>query len=507
MQKNFSNYSFVLVDSKRLDFRDSRQTVHAFIKNRLAHFSIGQFKFIDSWNELSDTMFESLEISKETNGFIAVIDTLNPFIDFDLIYECASLLDRTKKVSCLTEGAVPGTEPYRVYSIANFRNCTRAQHIEKSSFNLDLWPIATFKSVAQTKYNNQLNLYKYKRLKLFIALIENAKDIFSKSIVEIFEILSSKEIHQMLVGFGEDVKLEHHENCPHCSARLHPLQNTMSQPFCGYLSNELPIYHECESCGLVVASPFIDADDLHKMYDVWDKQDFVASTNNPYTEESVRCDFTTIVNYLPEKTRSLDLGGGIGNFSKFLSRKFPKWDITHSDFEIKAKVEGSIQNRTLNFTRDPIGVEQYDLITAWEVIEHIPFHLFKFVLENIYRALKPGGFFKFSTPDFDSAACKSFDFYALCPPFHYTVLSRSWIERYFENSKQFSIFDQSSCSDFLDDASNWYGYGEKTAPSSAVRNTASVLKAIFEFDTDGRIKKHLLEQGFGTEICITLRKL
>jgi 2-polyprenyl-3-methyl-5-hydroxy-6-metoxy-1,4-benzoquinol methylase len=250
----------------------------------------------------------------------------------------------------------------------------------------------------------------------------------------------------------------------------------------------------------------VHEDDVHRIYDTWDKQDFVTSTNNPYTKSSVRCDFSQILGSLPEKPSTLDLGGGVGNFSKYLAAEYPAWDVTHSDFEIKASIEGPITSRALDFTNDEIGVEQYDLVTAWEVIEHVPYHRLSFVLDNIWRSLKPGGFFVFSTPDFDSPLCKSFDFYALCPPFHYLVFGEKWLKRYFVDSSIFEIHETKHCSDFLDDANNWYSYGAKTCPTMAMRGTAKLLHAIFEMDTDGAIQKKLASQGIGTELVMTLRK-
>jgi 2-polyprenyl-3-methyl-5-hydroxy-6-metoxy-1,4-benzoquinol methylase len=280
----------------------------------------------------------------------------------------------------------------------------------------------------------------------------------------------------------------------------------MSQPFCGYLPAERPMYHECESCGLVVQSPSVHEDDVHAIYDKWDRQDFVASTNNPYTTDSIRCDFSLILPQLSPNTRTLDLGGGVGNFSKFLRETYPDWDITHSDFEIKAQSSDGVKARTLDFTRNPIGKGQYDLITAWEVIEHVPYHKLSFVLQNIYEALAPGGFFVFSTPNFDSPVCKSFDFYALCPPFHYLVFGERWLRRYFAESQLFDVYDVKHCSDFLDDALNWYGYGIKTCPTMAMRGTAELLRAVFEMDTDKSIRNRLANAGMGAEIIMTLKK-
>jgi len=250
----------------------------------------------------------------------------------------------------------------------------------------------------------------------------------------------------------------------------------------------------------------VHENDVHKIYDKWDKQDFVASTNNPYTSESVRCDLSHILFSLPRKARTLDLGGGMGNFSRYLHSAYPMWDVTHSDYGIKASAPDGVQSLTLDFTRNPIGTELYDLITAWEVIEHIPYHKLSFVLQNIWQALTPGGFFIFSTPNFDSPACKSFDFYALCPPFHYLVFGERWLRNYFSDSKQFEVFNVKHCSDFLDDALNWYDYGSKTCPSISIRATAQLMRAVFEQDENKKIRNQLTATGMGTEIVMTLRK-
>jgi hypothetical protein len=136
----------------------------------------------------------------------------------------------------------------------------------------------------------------------------------------------------------------------------------------------------------------------------------------------------------------------------------------------------------------------------------VPFDRLGFVLGNIARALTPGGFFAFSTPDFDSPLCKSFDFYALCPPFHYTVYGQRWLRSYFGASDDFDVFDVRHGSDFLDDALNWYSYGIRTCPSMAIRNTSSVLRSVFELDGNRAIRDQLSRAGIGTEIIMTLRK-
>jgi SAM-dependent methyltransferase len=501
MSKLLSKHHFCVVGNSRLAFKGAYSKVEAFVGTRFRHHSVSHEFFAD-WSALEARLGEVAYAPPSGTEYIVIVDIMSPFTDLDLVTQMTEVLDRTQLPFARCDGAVPGTEVKAVLSLAGL-----AELQPFALVNLDGSPGAMVRWETQSKFNNQLNLYKYKRLKMFLALVQDFSDLPELSVSELLVRLAEDKAFRLLAAFGENLRQISYSSCPHCEGNLEPLPNTMSQPFCGYLPGSRPLYHECESCGLVVLSPSVHEDDVHAVYDEWDKQDFVASTNNPYTTDSIRCNFSKILPSLPNSPRSLDLGGGVGNFSKFLHSTYPEWDVTHSDFEIKSTAPEGVRARTLDFTRDPIGASQYDLITAWEVIEHVPYHKLEFVLKNIWEALTPGGYFVFSTPDFDSPVCKSFDFYALCPPFHYLVFGERWLRNYFSDSSQFEIFDVKHCSDFLDDALNWYGYGSKTCPSMAMRGTAELLRAVFEMDGDKSIRNRLAEQGMGTEIILTLRKI
>lgn len=495
-----------MVGNARLAFSDSRTQVESFVSARLRHHSAGSHEFVTDWNALDARVSELLGSLADDCKYIVIADVMNPLTDMELVSRMTDVLDRTGSWFAVCEGPVPGTEVRAVLSVANMLPDVGNQNRRFGLADLDGERTRIVRWETQSKYNNQLNLYKFKRLKLFLALSAKVGGLHEMTIAEVMAALSRDDVYALLASFGDELRQVSYASCPHCDGRLNPLFNSMSQPFCGYLPNDRSLYHECESCGLVVQSPSVHEDDVHAIYDQWDKQDFVASTNNPYTDEAVRCDFGKLFPMLPAKTRSLDLGGGIGNFSRYLFSRYPAWEITHSDFEIKSEAGSGVRSRTLDFTNNTIGNREYDLITAWEVLEHIPYHKLSFVLHNIWQALSPGGFFVFSTPNFDSPLCKSFDFYALCPPFHYLVFGERWLRRYFADSAEFEIFDVKHCSDFLDDALNWYGYGAKTCPSMAMRGTAKVLQSLFEMDGDNTIRRRLAAAGMGTEIIMALRK-
>lgn len=493
-------HHFCIAGNGRLAFEGAAARVEDFVAARLSHHSISH-EFCADWTALEARVRTLASVPLAGIEHIVIVDVMNPFTDLDLVTRMTEVVSRAQLPFARCDGAVPGTEVRAVLPVARLASLQpfALALLEGGAGAMVRWE-------TQSKYNNQLNLYKYKRLKMFLALAERFDDLPRLSVPALMARLAEDDAFALLAAFGDDLRQFSHSSCPHCDSHLEPLTNTMSQPFCGYLPASRPLYHECESCGLVVQSPSVHEDDVHIIYDKWDKQDFVASTNNPYTADSIRCDFSKILPSLPAKARALDLGGGVGNFSKFLHATYPAWDVTHSDFEIKATASEGVNARALDFTRNPIGKQQYDLITAWEVIEHVPYHKLKFVLENIWEALVPGGYFVFSTPDFDSPVCKSFDFYALGAPFHYLVFGQRWLRNYFAPSKDFEIFDVRHCSDFLDDALNWYGYGSKTCPSMAMRDTAELLRAVFEQDADKQIRNRLTASGMGTEIVMTLRK-
>lgn len=480
---------FLIVRSTRLDFKGAAGIVEAFIERRLQAADVTDIQFVDSL----DAAKASAQADVRTE-YVAISDVLNPMIDLDLVREMVCSLQRTNAIQCASDGAVPGTQ---VYMVVRAGCLAEADHTIVQRWH------------SQEQHNNQFNLYKYKRLKLFLKLVAQVNRMHAMTIDEFVHALETDSIFFMLAGFGEDVRLQWHSQCPHCGGRISPLRMRMSQPFCGFLPVTRPLYHECEGCGLIAASPAVHREDTHRLYDEFDKQDFVASTNNPYDGSSPRCDFSSILGDLPERASMIDLGGGIGHFSAYVKTKYPSWSVTHSDYAIKRNEhlqQRGIETRELDFVTQAIGHNRYDLVTAWEVIEHIPYEHLAGFLRNVHDALRPGGYFVFSTPDFDSPVCQSFDFFAVCPPFHYLVFGQRWLSRYFRSQPHWRYREPRYCSDFLDDAVNWTSYGSLTCPSFQVRATATVLGSIFGHDQGREIRNRLVAQGMGTEVIVTLQK-
>ena len=496
------NCRFIVVKHPRLEVLNAEPVVSDFVARRLYSANASEVIFVPNQTAARETV-NLLLGNPEKSGYLVVTDIMNPITDCDLVRAMVDSLKRNAAAVCLCDGAIPGTQVDMVLAVE------RLDHFHEDIESSKLETVRK-RWFTQDRHNNQFNLYKYKRIKLFLRLVERLSGMHEMDVNEFTSALARDDIFSLLGAFGENVRLVWHESCPHCGGALTALALKMSQPFCGFLPVTRPLYHECERCGLVTASPVVHEDDIASIYDVFDKQDFVVSLNNPYHHGATRCDFSLFARYLPDKARMLDIGGGMGRFGQFVKEAYPDWVVTHSDHEIKKNThlqDQGIQTRALNILVEPIGEERYDLITAWEVIEHVPYHMIAPVLDNIYRALAPGGFFVFSTPDFDPPLCRSFDFFGVCPPFHYLVFGERWLRCYFEGLSQWEYLQPRSCSDFLDDSLMWYDYGSKTCPSFQMRATSSVLRAVFDTDESGDLRRALMRQGIGTEIIVTLRKI
>ena len=105
--------------------------------------------------------------------------------------------------------------------------------------------------------------------------------------------------------------------------------------------------------------------------------------------------------------RVLDVASGEGYGAQFLAGVAKKVDAFDISAEAVAHARATYgDNPRLSFTRSDIErffndakPESYDLVTAFEVIEHVDERLQLVLLEGIHRVLAPGGVALISTPD------------------------------------------------------------------------------------------------------------
>lgn len=487
----------IVFSHSRLAFKQSSSIIHDFHRRRLEQSAVDEIVVLESDALIS----ECYRDFRSRVDYLVVVDALNPLIDLELLEEMLSRLKQSTLGSCYSDGAIPGTQVEHVVKTKSFETWEQ--------FDLQANEGLRVRWSTQQTHNNQFNLYKYKRLKMFLGLLAKYPDLHLVKIPTLCKDLTEPELFEFLLSYAESLPLSKHESCPHCGSGLTALLPEVCQPLLGYVSPAVPYYHECNQCRLIVLSPYPEKESLAQIYDEFDTQDFVVSENNPYKANSPRVLIDEICSLLPSALSCLDLGGGVGRYSETVKALHSDWMVTHSDLDrydpTSLEAQG-ILCRELNFLEDAIGEAQYDLVTAWEVLEHIPFDALEGVLQNIHSALRTGGIFRFSTPDFDSPLCQGFDFYNVCPPFHLTVLSSYWLTNFFNEHPDWNIVETTTNSDFLEDAVSWFGYGERACKSFQLRGLSKTLKQVFSSPSAGAIIAELREQGIGTEVIMSVQK-
>lgn len=197
--------------------------------------------------------------------------------------------------------------------------------------------------------------------------------------------------------------------------------------------------HKCQRCGLVYVGVLPTAGELTELYGdsfFEASSKFDASANSPSLVNAR--DRVAQILRLPGigRTRWLDVGCATGEF--LLAGSEVAGELHGTDISAYAISEGrrrGLQNlRDGNFTDLDYSPEYFDLITMWDLIEHVedPAR----VLHKAFAYLRPGGYLVLSTGDVDSLASKVMGrfWHLMIPPMHTYFFSRSTITRYLQEA-------------------------------------------------------------------------
>lgn len=133
-------------------------------------------------------------------------------------------------------------------------------------------------------------------------------------------------------------------------------------------------------------------------------QDYSALTEN-ITKESLKK--LAYINKFTSSKKILDLGSGTGIFLKVaLSQGY---NVTGNDiakYAVNQLKKHKIKALLGSIEKNILPKESYDLITGWDVIEHL--YNPALALKNIHKSLKPKGYLFLTTPDTDRIDAKLF---------------------------------------------------------------------------------------------------
>lgn len=195
-----------------------------------------------------------------------------------------------------------------------------------------------------------------------------------------------------------------HENikkcCRFCNSKTSPTS-------IGRCINNYWLY-QCPACGSIGVCDEPAPDEVKKIYDDLFESggyephriefELIKSGHVPYSPYT-----HLLLKWMELKIHGrklLEIGGGTGAFGVFAKSR--GWDYTNFDISdvavCYARDLGLNANCFSAANPPPLCASEYDLVIMWEVIKYI--YKVKEYLVKVYRALKPNGFFLFSTPNY-----------------------------------------------------------------------------------------------------------
>lgn len=432
------------------------------------------------------------------------ISLFNPIIDEKLVKKMINAAKRYP-YKIISQGEVPGTGPEFVTVQKNSEHPSKIVYTD-----------------TQRNYNCQLNLYRLKRVKLFNAFLKHSPDFHTWELSRLLDYCGSREGVRFILSYGEPQRLKDYERCPLCGTKdALPVRTDNGQPTMGFLTKQSEYYFLCENCELIYRNPYMPQAEMWRYYDEYSLElslnpESPSQILNHLNDEntSALSNYQAVASYLEKLEKGaniLDLGGGIGAFGVFAKSLRPDLKALMVDYRLDENLvadlaKGRIIAKSHNFLDQDLGDRKFDMVTTWEVIEHIELVFLKPFFKNVYRALKPGGYYIFSTPDFYDPYAQALDFWAAQPDEHPSVLSRKVLDPILKDCG-FTIIQELRESVTIKTPDRWFKYGQENSATFPARAESLIIN---NFQKDeaalARHKIFMKTNNLGSELILILQK-
>jgi len=169
----------------------------------------------------------------------------------------------------------------------------------------------------------------------------------------------------------------------------------------------------CKKCQLLFTNPRPAPENINKYYE---SEDYISHTDkgNNLTNLLYKLVRTRtlknkvkLINQYHNEGSLLDFGCGTGDFLK--KAKDNRWEVTGIEPDIKAKNIASkkLLSDIYNSLEDLPGKENYDIITAWHVLEHV--HDLRGTLKILKKLLSQDGTLIIAVPNYHSYDAEVYD--------------------------------------------------------------------------------------------------
>ena len=155
---------------------------------------------------------------------------------------------------------------------------------------------------------------------------------------------------------------------------------------------------------------------------------------------------------LGNNKRVLELGCGSGSLASILHKKgvsIIASDIAQTAIDQARKLHPDIEFQTHSAEALPYDDQTFDIVMSFDVLEHLP--NVNQHLHEVYRVLKPSGFYLFQTPNkfsnsiFETLKCRSLEWKKYHPSLHFYGQLR---RRLYRNGFLFRCIKMNTMNDF-----------------------------------------------------------
>lgn len=425
-----------------------------------------------------------------------------PLLDEQLLADMVATAVATGQTYVAVD-AIPGSEPIRVGYLSGTK-----------------FP---FFSRMQNLYCTNFNVGRPNRLKIFTELCNKFDDLAERSLLDILAFLESEEGVDFVVAYGEPVTLTRYDKCPSCEVAPPPqsLHSGTSHPITGFLTKNTTIYSHCLQCGLTYLNRQMPREELWRYYQGHsyanaESDEEIESLFNSLGEANVShyANYIAVMKYitpLPHGAAIADLGAGKGEFAVMAKRASPTTETLAFEWRFDDVITRALERRQISTISGDIqkAISQhksrFDIVSAWEVIEHLKLEDFRKFLEDTRNALKDGGYFIFSTPDFENPYTMALDMWAMAPGEHISVFSRRFLEPLL-NKARLTIVEEMHESVTLKLPNAWFAFGERTNVHFSSKGSAAIINDFLEDDVAReRVRQNARDKNLGSELILVCR--
>jgi len=228
--------------------------------------------------------------------------------------------------------------------------------------------------------------------------------------------------------------------CPVCESRIERID---------FVRQEYS-YKKCRECGTLFVASELSTKDIYEHYssNYYEAQGTDSKQREGYDsyfslQDSLNISFENKLKLISRRIgagRLLDMGTAYGSFLKKASCQYECVGVEISRYAAKtARTINQAQMVVSNLEETPFKDSHFDVITMWDVIEHLRYPVI--ALREVNRLLRAGGFCFISTDDVNNWLVKLMGrkWWSIAPPLHLSHFSKKSIKMAVERAGGFEI--------------------------------------------------------------------